>query len=97
MGRATKDYFIKLQKGLCTDCGEPNDRQGRALCSVCAAKLYSTKVYYMQRKKGNIPFGICAMCLKKPIAEGHTKCQECLDKRREYYKKRKKGNENISQ
>ena len=90
MGKATKDYFIKLQKGLCTDCGEPNDRQGRALCSICAAKLYSTNLYYMKRKNGIIPYGTCTQCLKNPIVEGYTKCQECIDKRREYFKKRNK-------
>ena len=50
MGRASTEYFKRLQLGLCTECGEPNDRQGRALCSACATKLYNSQTYYMKQK-----------------------------------------------
>ena len=46
--RVKERYKLRLQDGLCPDCGEPLDRPGHKLCTNCAERHH---VYYLRFKE----------------------------------------------
>lgn len=69
----------RAKQGLCTRCGQPNDRPGHSACSKCAERVMNR--YY--RRKGS---GLCIDC-GKPVYGATTRCKACNDRRNAWHRK----------
>jgi len=86
----------RKEQGLCTECGMPNDREGKLFCTSCHIR-YSE----IQKKRYNekINNGLCVTCVKPNDRLGFTKCTICYEKEIKYredmkLKKQKEREEN---
>lgn len=85
MSRYKNVYYKRKSEGRCVKCGKPRDTE-RVLCAVCREDV-------LRQQKENIAFfksiGICPVCGKNPIAPERCSCEKCLERGREYHRKKK--------
>lgn len=78
----------QIEKGLCPQCGKPNDRS-KYYCSECLAK-------HNQKRKEDYEFfishGLCRICGKNKSLPGTTYCEECSQRAYVYNKTRYENN-----
>lgn len=65
----------RKQQGLCSGCGQTNDRPGRYECSACAKdRQPAARARYQAR----LSAGLCGGCGARPARAGKTTCDTCL-------------------
>ena len=74
-------YFERKEKGLCVQCGKPNDN-GKVICDECVLKR---KKAYIQRCNKRIAEGGCVLC-GKPLWGETQYCEEHYKNKREKQK-----------
>lgn len=88
MTKYMKYRYGLIEKGLCPQCRQPNDRDGY-YCSECLKK-------HNDRHKEDYKFfvenGLCRICGKNKQIPGTTYCEECSQKAYVYNKRRYEDN-----
>lgn len=73
-------YYRRKEQGLCTNCGQPLDRDG-SLCQSCREK----KTQYGNETRHFLQsIGLCPRCGKEEIYGDEKMCQFCKIKMTEY-------------
>lgn len=90
-GLSSLNYRRKMRAlGRCVNCGKeamikPDGTKARH-CRYCANKA---KEYARQLRERRTSQGLCSKCLKNPVVEGYSRCQECIDSDKENKRIRK--------
>jgi DNA-directed RNA polymerase subunit RPC12/RpoP len=64
-------------QGLCTECGQPNDRENVLHCTKCKNQIMEL---HKTRSIERIKAGICIQCGKKNDRIGMQHCSKCSEK-----------------
>lgn len=82
-------YWKYIAQGRCGQCGKPNDREDRAVCSECAKKDVEihtqNRIWYREH-------GICPRCGKNILMGQEKSCVECRAKDAEAKAKERERN-----
>ena len=100
--RAVKERYRSEHR--CIDCGKPLEAgYTHTRCETCRAKNFEYQKRYRSnpenmkriRREAKLTrdfyrsHGICVCCHKQPASPGHVLCEDCLEKNREYVRKKK--------
>jgi len=79
-------------KGICFSCYEPLDNKGIFCSKCCIETNANARGVYAQRKENSL----CVRCGEIILNHNNIHCENCLDKKRKlYYKKKEKKNERL--
>src|SRR4051812_22236066 len=82
---------VRIDSGLCRDCGGFPLAEGKIICAVCSIKRLK---YSKGFKNSQIEKGLCSQCGVKntDIRKGKFLCSVCSEKRIERYRINRKDN-----
>ena len=94
--REMQDWYVS--KGICCICKENEVYKDKRKCLICLMDKREEAVYQREKMKTEtkyknaqhrkrkldlcIAFGVCRICQKRDILQGHTHCPICLAKKR---------------
>lgn len=81
------DITTVYQPKFCKECGDPiSDRKRNGICYKCEQRALRQKRLASRRAAG-----LCPYCGNAKPEEGHSRCSECLEKKRQYNARIKEG------
>lgn len=82
-----KIRILRQLNGLCTECGQPNDREGKQICTNCKDRAQENQ---RKRYDKKIAMHICIQCGKQNDRIGMKHCSTCSEKNRLRTKERRR-------